>query len=219
MTKIQLAIASGTGKDHAARRRTGSVSLIEIDIPAGSPRQIGSFDSIDHPSYLAWSARHSALFVAGERPDIDGLVTALALGKGDFSAIGERQTGGNGAVHLCLDRTGSHLFAANYQDSDPAEQVSVAVFPILADGRLGQISGSASHHGHGKDPGRQNRPHCHGVAISPDNRLLAAVDLGTDSVYLYRFDATTGTIALATQLTLPAGCAIPPSIRPARSSM
>jgi 6-phosphogluconolactonase len=65
--------------------------------------------------------------------------------------------------------------------------------------------GSANHTGHGADPERQSRPHCHCVAISPDNRTLAAVDLGTDSVYFYSFDAAIGAITLATQLKLPPG--------------
>jgi len=206
MTTIQISIAAGAGKDSAGRRRKGSVSLLEIDLAAGSHRQIAALETIDHPSCLAWSGRRSVLYVAGERPEIDGLVTVVALRGSQLSVIGGRQTGGNGAVHLCLDRSGNTLFAANYQDSEPAEQVSVAVFPILTDGSLAPISGSASHHGYGKDPSRQDRPHCHGVAISPDNRLLAAVDLGTDSVYFYRFDAASGAIALATQLRLPAGC-------------
>jgi 6-phosphogluconolactonase (cycloisomerase 2 family) len=42
--------------------------------------------------------------------------------------------------------------------------------------------------------------------FSPDNRLLAVVDLGTDGLFLYRFDAGSGAIRLAQQVRLPPGC-------------
>jgi 6-phosphogluconolactonase len=41
--------------------------------------------------------------------------------------------------------------------------------------------------------------------FSPDNRLLAAVDLGTDGIWLYRFDESTGAIELLREAKLPPG--------------
>jgi 6-phosphogluconolactonase len=205
MTRILLAVAAGAGKDSAGHKQKGGVLLYRIDPAKGTAESVESSEAALYPSYLAWSGTKSALYVAGELPEVDGQVTALHRTGNRFASLGHVATGGNGAVHLCLDRTGNFLFAANYQDSHPLDQVSVAVFPLLADGSLGAMTGSARHAGHGEDTDRQSRPHCHGVAISPDNRLLAAVDLGTDSVYFYRFDAATGAIALASQLRLPPG--------------
>jgi 6-phosphogluconolactonase len=79
------------------------------------------------------------------------------------------------------------------------------VFPIQVDGMLGDLAASARHEGSGPDKDRQATPHTHCVAFSPDNRLLAAVDLGTDGLWLYRFDAASGAVSLASQAKLPTG--------------
>jgi 6-phosphogluconolactonase (cycloisomerase 2 family) len=42
--------------------------------------------------------------------------------------------------------------------------------------------------------------------FSPDNCLLAAIDLGTDGLWLYHFDAASGAIRLAREVKLPPGC-------------
>jgi 6-phosphogluconolactonase len=205
MTKLQIAICAGAGKNSAGVKHNGAIHLYAADLAAGTFAEIAVSEAVDHPSYLARSERRSAHYVAGELPVGDGAVTAVGLIGSKLTPLGHQSTGGNSAVHLCLDRTESFLFAANYQADDKSSPVSVAVFPIDADATLGAITGSANHTGHGADPERQSRPHCHCVAISPDNRTLAAVDLGTDSVYFYGFDAANGAISLATQLKLPPG--------------
>ena len=205
MTNLLLAIAAGAGKDMSGHKQKGAIHLVEVDPVSGAVRQVSKDEAVDHPSYLAWSENKSMLHVARELPDVDGKVASLKLAGGSFSLVAEAKTSGNGAVHLCIDRTGNFLFVANYQDSEPARQVSVAVFALDANGKLGGMTDSVVHAGRGKRDDRQDRPHCHGVAIGPDNRLLAAVDLGTDSVYFYRFDAASGRIALAKQLTLEPG--------------
>jgi 6-phosphogluconolactonase len=205
MTKVQIAICAGAGKDSAGVKRNGAIHLYAADLAAGTFDEVAVSEAVDHPSYLARSQRRSALYVAGELPVGDGAVTAVHLAENKLLALGHRPTGGNGAVHLCLDRTESFLFAANYQAGDDSGPVSVAVFSLGADATPGAMTDSARHTGHGADPERQSRPHCHCVVISPDNRTLAAVDLGTDSVYFYSFDAAKGAITLATQLKLPPG--------------
>ena len=50
------------------------------------------------------------------------------------------------------------------------------------------------HTGHSVDPKRQEAPHAHSIYVSPDNRFVVSADLGTDQVYVYRFDASKGTL-------------------------
>jgi 6-phosphogluconolactonase len=42
------------------------------------------------------------------------------------------------------------------------------------------------------NPSRQKGPHAHCVDLTPDNRFALASDLGTDRVYVYRFDSSAG---------------------------
>ena len=71
---------------------------------------------------------------------------------------------------------------------------STVAFPVLEDGRLGQVGSPLPHQGSSIDPERQQEPHPHSVNFSPDNRFLIAADLGTDRLYVYRTDPKTATL-------------------------
>ncbi|MDB5522594.1 MAG: hypothetical protein JWM58_357 [Rhizobium sp.] len=205
MTEMKVVVCAGTNSRVEVGKRQGWVALYGLDLASGKAREITRSKFAPSPSFLAWSAGKSSLYIASEIASGDGRVTSLSLSDHAFIEGNHAATGGNGAVHLCLDRQGKFLFAANYQSDDTSGPVSVAVFPLKPDGSLGTMVGSARHQGHGPDHSRQSRPHCHSVMISPDNRIVAAADLGTDSLYLYHLNATNGTIALAQQIKLPPG--------------
>ncbi|MEX7038360.1 beta-propeller fold lactonase family protein, partial [Pseudomonas aeruginosa] len=44
------------------------------------------------------------------------------------------------------------------------------------------------HTGQGPNKARQEASHAHWVGFSPDRRWLHSVDLGTDTIFAYRFD-------------------------------
>jgi 6-phosphogluconolactonase len=97
-------------------------------------------------------------------------------------------SGGAGPCHLTVDKTGKYVLVANYGGG------SLAVFPILSDGRLGKASAFVQHKGASINPQRQEGPHVHSVYMSPDNRFAISADLGLDEVFIYRFDAGKGTL-------------------------
>jgi 6-phosphogluconolactonase len=206
MAELTLVVCSGANRKAPPGSRRGIVSVVRLDMAAVAVRVEAESREVPFPSFLAAAAGGDCVYVASELPKGDGRVSALRWSPAGFSVLNSASTAGNAAVHLCLDRQGKFLFAANYQADDTSGPVSVAAFALRPDGAIGDMTGSAAHAGRGPDALRQSRPHCHSVMISPDNRLLAAADLGTDSVYLYRFDAATGAIALARQVKLPPGC-------------
>ncbi|PYV29314.1 MAG: hypothetical protein DMG22_23340 [Acidobacteria bacterium] len=89
---------------------------------------------------------------------------------------------------MSLDKAGKFVMAANYTGG------SVAVFPVLADGRLGEASAFVQHHGSSVNPERQEGPHAHSIAPSPDNRFVLAADLGLDRLLVYHFDPAQGSL-------------------------
>jgi 6-phosphogluconolactonase len=93
---------------------------------------------------------------------------------------------------VALDRTGKWLFAANYNSG------SVAVFPVGAEGKLGEASAVVQLTGSSVNRERQDGPHAHEVAVSADNRFVLVPDLGTDRVMLYHFDTSLGALTPAT---------------------
>ena len=74
---------------------------------------------------------------------------------------------------------------------------SVAVFPVEADGHLGDSTDFIQHAGKSVTPDRQSGPHAHCVTMSPDNRIAFVCDLGLDKVMCYRFDAEHGKLTPA----------------------
>jgi 6-phosphogluconolactonase (cycloisomerase 2 family) len=96
---------------------------------------------------------------------------------------------------------------------------SVAVLPILADGRLGPASDVKRDDGpigprraSSAPPGSfaisgHDRTHAHMIESSPDGRYVLHVDLGLDRIYIWRFDADRGRLEPSPEpfVSLPAG--------------
>jgi 6-phosphogluconolactonase len=158
-----------------------------------------------NPSFLAASGKTQTIYVASERPEGPGLATALGWQHDTLKALSSQSTGGHAAVHLCLDRTERFLFAANYQAARAPGDASLTAFALSERGDLADPIAHFTHQGHGPDTSRQEGPHCHSVAISPDNRRLVAVDLGADRLFTYRFDSQAGRLAAEGETESPAG--------------
>jgi 6-phosphogluconolactonase (cycloisomerase 2 family) len=110
-------------------------------------------------------------------------------------------TSGETPCHLSLHPDGTHVFVANYGGG------SVAVFPVDDDG-LVSVDGPSQlirHTGHGPDTGRQEGPHAHMAQVSPSGRYVLAVDLGNDTIYVYRYDADQGRLLPHSTTELPGG--------------
>ncbi len=141
-----------------------------------------------NPSFLAIDSAARHLYAVNEDPE--GMVSAFTIDRasGALKALNSVSSKGNSPCHLALDRTGKWLFVANYTSG------SVSVFPVNGDGSLGEASTFLQHHGSGVDPKRQEGPHAHMAAPSPDGKFLLVPDLGLDRVVVYRFDAAKGAL-------------------------
>lgn len=157
------------------------------------------------PSYLALSLDGRHLYAAeigNSSPAGDellaGQVSAYAVDDdGGLSRLGGQPTGGRGACHLSVDPTGRHVLAANYGSGE------VAVYPIAADGSVGDESDLIQHSGSGPNADRQAGPHAHMIVPDPSGEHILAVDLGTDTVYRYRLSS--GRLEAAGEVGVPSG--------------
>ena len=160
-----------------------NITLVPLGLAAESP----------NPSFLELDVKRRLVFAANEIEEFEGKPTgAVSAFKveadGRLTLLSQRASAGTGPCHLMLDRTGRHLFVANYGSG------SIAVLPVAADGRLGDATSVIQHKGKSVNPDRQQGPHAHGLAVSVDNRFVLASDLGLDKVLVYRFDADKGTL-------------------------
>jgi 6-phosphogluconolactonase len=145
-----------------------------------------------NPSWVAVAPNGRFLYAVNELGNYEGPnsggLSAFAVDQttGKLTFLNEVATRGAGPCYATVDHTGKYVLVANYDGG------SVAVFPILADGKLGAATAFVQHTGHGSNPERQEGPHAHSIVLTPDNRFAIVNDLGLDELLVYKFDSTTG---------------------------
>jgi 6-phosphogluconolactonase len=156
------------------------------------------------PSFLAADPSGRFIYAANEA-DAGPAVSAYAVQPdGLLKPLGSQSSKGNGPCHVWVDATGKNVLVANYGSG------SIASFPVNADGSIKDASAFIQHEGSSVDQSRQKGPHAHAVYTDAANRRVYACDLGTDKVYIYKFDAAKGTL---TPNDPPAG-EVPPGSGP-----
>jgi 6-phosphogluconolactonase len=174
------------------------VGLAQYDPQSGLLTAAGTLTGVANPSFLALSASGGNLYAVDEQQA--GAVTAVSVDSaGQLTVLGSQPTGGSGPCHLSVHSGGSHLLSANYDSG------SIAVHPLAADGGLLARTDLVPHTGSGPDPDRQSGPHAHMVRDDPAGAYVLAVDLGTDTVYTYRLDETSGKLAAVSQAKVAPG--------------
>jgi 6-phosphogluconolactonase len=193
---------------------TGFVYMKE-GLPAGASRSKGIYVSKFHPAsgelskpqlaaeiinpaFLAIHPNHRFLYAVTEDPlslgpnfDHSSYVSAYSIDSatGKLNLLNKLPTGGTSTCYLSIDKTGHYLMFANFGSS------SVTILRIKDDGSIGQQTAFMKHVGSGKDPAFQSKAHPHSIDVSPDNKFAVVSDLGVDKLFIYKFDASTGTLS------------------------
>ena len=150
-----------------------------------------------NPSFLAVHPSHRFIYAVNEvsnyKGQKSGAVSAFAVDRvtGKLTLLNQVASRGGDPCYISLDKTGKYVLVANYAGG------SVAVFPMLEDGRLGETSSLVQHSGHGTNPERQEGPHAHSIDVAPDNRFAVVDDLGLDETLVYGFDTAQGSLVAA----------------------
>jgi 6-phosphogluconolactonase len=146
------------------------------------------------PSFLAAAPVREFLYAVNETDQFNGqaagAVSAFSMDSstGKLKLLNQLSSRGSGPAHVVLDRTGRFALVANYGGG------SVTVLPLSADGKLGESTAFVQHKGSSVNHERQESPHAHAIAMSPDNRFAVVADLGLDQLLVYPFDASRGTL-------------------------
>jgi 6-phosphogluconolactonase len=173
------------------------IGILTFDPETGAfGPELGSIEAMN-PSYLAVSADGAFLYTVDER-EVGGVVAyARDPESGALRRLNSQPTGGAHPCYLSLDPTGGFLLLVNYTGGN------VAVFPIANNGTLSPASQVLAHEGKSVNPDRQDAPHPHMIAPSPDGKWVYVTDLGIDQILRYRLDTGSGTLVdpLSTPVT------------------
>ena len=135
-------------------------------------------------SYLALSPDAKFLYATAEAAE--GAVAAYAVEGDKLRLLNTEASKGKGPTHLAVDAARKSLIVVNYGSG------STTALPIKADGSFAPAASSIQHVGTGPNASRQAGPHAHGVYFHPKNGRAYVADLGTDDIFIYKFDAEKG---------------------------
>jgi len=195
MLPTQVDLPPGNGR---------GIHLFEVNRDTGAMAPIGVHELGTSPSCLAVNAAGTRLYSANETDrvgkDKEGTVSAFAINRanGQLGLLNTVPSGGAGPTYVSIHPSGKFALVANYFGG------SVAVLPILPDGRLGAAAdikqdagepgpkkpsdgpaGSFAFSGH-------DRTHAHMIQADPSGRFVLHVDLGLDRIFVWKFDERSG---------------------------
>jgi 6-phosphogluconolactonase len=150
--------------------------LAVADVDPDGRLTITSTVPVRDASWLVRSADGTVLYTTNESSA--GAVTALRTS--DLSVLGTMPTEGAEPTHISVHPGGRYLLAANYGSG------SITVLPLDSDGGIGPVADLQQH------ATQEGTPHAHQVLADPSGDWVLAVDLGNESVYVYRLDLASG---------------------------
>ena len=186
----------GTYTDHGSK----GIYAYRFDSATGASTSQGLAAESANPSFLAIAPSGKFLYAVNEISKFNGqptgAVSAFAIQPktANLTLLNQVSSRGAGPAHIALDRSGKYALVSNYDAG------SVTVFPLLADGSLGEATAFVQHKGSSVNKERQEGPHAHAAVFSPDNRFVIVADLGLDQLLVYSFNAAAGTLASDPQI-------------------
>lgn len=144
--------------------------------------------TLESPSFLAFSPDGQHLYSTnrggvGSQPDA-GSVSAFAIApaSGKLTALNEVSSYGISPCHVEVDDEGNWLYVSHYGGG------SLSVFPIGAEGEIGELADSVQHTGGSVNEERQSAPHVHSIQPIPQSDYFIVADLGLDQLKIYQMD-------------------------------
>lgn len=176
-----------------------------FDTETGALAELTSHTGITRPSFLIVHPNNEWVYSVCElgqtSHDTPGSLYALNYdaAANKIEIINQQPSGGDWPCHLELDATNRWLLTTNYGSGN------LSIYPINADGSIGEMSDHVQHTGHGPNTVRQEVAHTHSTIVSPDNRFVIVADLGIDEVGVYALDPANGTLRFHARTTTPPG--------------
>ena len=174
--------------------KSKGIYAARMDLATGALNSLGLAAQTPNPTFLAIDSKRRYLFAANEISRYNGKragsISAFSINPetGRLSPIDQHSSIGSGPCDIILDAADRNILVANYGSG------SLAVFPVLPDGRFGENTAFIQNAGKSIDPSRQEGPHAHCMVLDAANRFAFACDLGLDKTFICKFDAARGTL-------------------------
>ncbi|ESQ76319.1 lactonase family protein [Asticcacaulis sp. AC402] len=144
---------------------------------------------VENLSFGAYSPKFKRHYLLNESDN--GRVAAWTSANGKWTRTSDQSSEGSSPCYAALSRDERALAIANYGGGN------IVVYPLSDAGELLASAANRKNSGSGPNKDRQGGPHAHWVQFSPDQKHIYSVDLGTDQVLAYGYDAARRTVAEA----------------------
>lgn len=163
---------------------SNGIYLYTFDVNSGQFTPTGYCAESKNPSFLAIDAQQHYLYSVNESNE--GQVVSFRMDQTtkELTRINVQSSQGKHPCHMSVNREGTFLFAVNYTGG------SVCLYPIHEDGSIEDISHFIQHEGHGPRADRQESAHPHSIFIDPSNKWMLVPDLGLDTIFIYKLNAS-----------------------------
>jgi 6-phosphogluconolactonase len=158
--------------------KDGNPGIEVFDVAPGYSHAMPRY-SIKNPnsSFLAVTPDGKFLYSVREEGNGNSALSAFQRNeKGEYVLLNAETVEGSGPCHVAYHAPTGAVYVANYGSG------SLSVFRTSG-GRLLALSQHIRYTGSGPDKSRQETPHAHQVAISPDQKFIFVNDLGTDKIH------------------------------------
>lgn len=158
--------------------KDGNPGIEVFDVAPGYSHAMPRY-SIKNPnsSFLAVTPDAKFLYSVREEGKGNSALSAFQRSeKGEYVLLNAETVEGSGPCHVAYHAPTGAVYVANYGSG------SLSVFRTSG-GRLLPLAQHIRYTGSGPDKSRQETPHAHQVAISPDQKFIFVNDLGTDKIH------------------------------------
>jgi 6-phosphogluconolactonase len=161
---------------------SNGIYVYDFNSENGELKLKSSSEKIVNPSFLSISEDNKTVYAVSENGD-KSKINAFAYDekKGNLKFLNSKKAAGNDPCFVINDE--KNVIIANYSGGN------IAVFGKKVNGALTNLKQVVPHFGKSTNLNRQEKPHVHQVQFSPDKSLVFANDLGTDKIYIYKYNS------------------------------
>lgn len=169
----------GTYTENRWGKESKGIYLFRADYDRGTVEPCGTAE-VRNPSYIAADAGDRNLYAVTETAS-PSAVSSFAFDP-DAAALQKTASVASGEADPCniiVSPDGSRIIVSNYSSG------SVTVFPLRADGTVGEQEQAVRYSGRSTVSGRQDASHIHCARFCRCGKYLFVTDLGADALYRY----------------------------------
>lgn len=153
-----------------------------LDTKAGTIKDIKVVANIGSPTYLAISHDNQYLYSVVRKEQLGGVASfSINCETKNLDVINMQFLDGPSPCHLSMNQVDSIVVMANYHKG------TIESYVInQEEGKINPATSIVQHSGSGPNKERQEKPHAHYVGFTPNQKYVAAIDLGIDKLITYK---------------------------------